>query len=154
MGICATHACILILTDFLILSSLALIYIYTIQAGDNLTKIANANDTTVQKLVKLNNISNPNRIIAGQTIKLVEDTPVQQPMQQPHTSEQIQEQLEATQKQLEQIQNQMNTQSSNTSPIEMFGYGMAGVATYELGKKALYGFCVRLLKKVSKLIGE
>jgi murein DD-endopeptidase MepM/ murein hydrolase activator NlpD len=43
---------------------------YTVVAGDNLTKIANANGTTVAALVKLNNIKNANLINVGQVIKL------------------------------------------------------------------------------------
>ncbi len=110
---------------------------YTIKAGDTLTRIANAHNTTVQELARLNNISDPEKIIAGRTIKLVEEKPAQQTAQQSNTSEQIQEQLAAAQKQLTQMQNQMNKQTDSTSTLEMFGYGMAGVATYELGKKAL-----------------
>ena len=41
---------------------------YTIQAGDNLSKIAKAHNTTVEKLAKLNNITDPNRITAGATL--------------------------------------------------------------------------------------
>lgn len=41
---------------------------YTIQSGDNLTKIAKAHNTTVEKLAKLNNITDPNRITAGATL--------------------------------------------------------------------------------------
>jgi hypothetical protein len=44
--------------------------IYTVRSGDNLTKIAIANHTTVDKLVALNNIKNPNNISIGQRIKL------------------------------------------------------------------------------------
>lgn len=41
---------------------------YTIQTGDNLSKIAKAHNTTVEKLAKLNNITDPNRITAGATL--------------------------------------------------------------------------------------
>jgi LysM repeat protein len=44
---------------------------YTIKSGDNLTRIAAMHNTTVNDLVKLNNISDPNKIYAGQTIKLL-----------------------------------------------------------------------------------
>ena len=43
---------------------------YTIQKGDNLTKIARAFGTTVDELVKLNNIENPNLIYAGADLKI------------------------------------------------------------------------------------
>ncbi len=43
---------------------------YVVHPGDNLTKIAKKYGTTWQELAKLNNISNPNHIYPGQTIKL------------------------------------------------------------------------------------
>ena len=43
---------------------------YTVKRGDNLTKIARANKTTVATLVKLNKIKNANLIRVGQVIKL------------------------------------------------------------------------------------
>ena len=43
---------------------------YTVKKGDNLTKIAKANNTTVAKLVGLNNIKNANLIQIGQVLKL------------------------------------------------------------------------------------
>lgn len=43
---------------------------YTIKAGDNLSKIAQINNTTVGALSSANNIANPNIIQAGQTIKI------------------------------------------------------------------------------------
>ena len=41
---------------------------YTVVKGDNLTKIAKAYNTTVNNLVKLNNIKNPNYIVVGQKL--------------------------------------------------------------------------------------
>lgn len=41
---------------------------YTVKSGDNLSKIAKANDTTVSELVKLNKISNPDLIFVGQVL--------------------------------------------------------------------------------------
>lgn len=41
---------------------------YTIKRGDTLSKIANMYNTTINKLVMLNNISNPNLIYAGQIL--------------------------------------------------------------------------------------
>lgn len=43
---------------------------YTVQPGDNLTKISKLFSTTVNELVRLNNIPNPNEINPGQVIKL------------------------------------------------------------------------------------
>lgn len=50
--------------------STTLVKTYTVKAGDTLAKIAKANDTTVQTLVSLNGIANPNLIRVGQIIKL------------------------------------------------------------------------------------
>ena len=43
---------------------------YTVKSGDNLTKIAKANNTTVAKLVEINGIKNANLINVGQVLKL------------------------------------------------------------------------------------
>lgn len=43
---------------------------YTVKWGDTLSEIALANNTTVNALVKLNGISNPDYIVVGQVIKL------------------------------------------------------------------------------------
>ena len=43
---------------------------YVIQEGDTLTSIAKAKDTTVQALVELNDIKDPDKIFAGDTIKI------------------------------------------------------------------------------------
>jgi murein DD-endopeptidase MepM/ murein hydrolase activator NlpD len=43
---------------------------YTVVKGDNLTKIAKANGTTVAALVKLNNIKDKNVINVGQVLKI------------------------------------------------------------------------------------
>ena len=47
---------------------------YTVKSGDTLSEIAAANGTTVDDLVRINGISNPNLIYAGQEIKLSADT--------------------------------------------------------------------------------
>jgi len=44
--------------------------IYKVVSGDNLTKIAKANNTTVNELVQINGIKNPNLIYVGQEIKI------------------------------------------------------------------------------------
>ena len=43
---------------------------YTIQAGDTLSEIARANNTTVADLMKINGISKQNNVVAGQTIRV------------------------------------------------------------------------------------
>ncbi|MBR2159883.1 MAG: LysM peptidoglycan-binding domain-containing protein [Clostridia bacterium] len=43
---------------------------YTVKAGDTLGAIAKKHNTTVNKLVSLNNISNPNKIYVGQIIRI------------------------------------------------------------------------------------
>lgn len=43
---------------------------YLVKKGDNLSKIAKENNTTVEKLVKINNIKNPNLIYVGQKIRI------------------------------------------------------------------------------------
>lgn len=43
---------------------------YTVKSGDNLTNIAKKYNTTVNSLVSLNNISNPNLIYVGQKLKI------------------------------------------------------------------------------------
>jgi hypothetical protein len=49
---------------------------YVIKKGDNLTKIAKANNTTVQELLKANpNIKNPNLIYAGEKLKIPTNVP-------------------------------------------------------------------------------
>jgi LysM repeat protein len=55
---------------------------YKIKKGDNLTKIAKANGTTVQALLKANpNIKNPNLIYAGETIRIPTNVPTVVPGQ-------------------------------------------------------------------------
>lgn len=43
---------------------------YIVKPGDNLTKIAKANNKNLEDIVKLNNIADPDKISAGQKIKL------------------------------------------------------------------------------------
>uniref|UniRef100_UPI0018F20FB1 LysM peptidoglycan-binding domain-containing protein n=1 Tax=Thermaerobacillus caldiproteolyticus TaxID=247480 RepID=UPI0018F20FB1 len=43
---------------------------YNVKPGDTLSEIAVKYKTTVQNLVRLNNIKNPNRIYVGQKLKL------------------------------------------------------------------------------------
>lgn len=44
--------------------------IYAVESGDNLTKIAQRNGTTVAQLVEWNGIANPNLIYAGQELRV------------------------------------------------------------------------------------
>ena len=53
--------------------------LYTIQKGDNLTRLAKKFGTTVPELLKLNpDIKNPNLIIAGKDLKIPSGNPVQE----------------------------------------------------------------------------
>ena len=52
------------------MNSGAAVATYEIQPGDTLTSIAREFNTTINKLKKLNNIENANKIYAGQTIKI------------------------------------------------------------------------------------
>ncbi len=45
---------------------------YTIKSGDTLSQIASSNNTTVEALAKANQIADPNKIIAGNTLVLPE----------------------------------------------------------------------------------
>ena len=44
--------------------------VYTVRRGDNLWNISRKYGTTVQEIVQLNNISNPNLIFPGQRLKI------------------------------------------------------------------------------------
>ena len=44
---------------------------YTVESGDTLSNIAKKYGTTVQELVKINNISNPNLIYPGQSLRIL-----------------------------------------------------------------------------------
>lgn len=62
---------------------------YTVQAGDNLTKIAKAHNTTVEELARKNNISDPNKILIGQKLTLgdVSESNVPEAQQTPAQNE-------------------------------------------------------------------
>lgn len=49
---------------------------YTVETGDTLSKIAQKYGTTVQELVSINNISNPNLIYPGQQIRVLTNSTV------------------------------------------------------------------------------
>ncbi len=110
---------------------------YLIQAGDNLTKIAKAHGTTVQELVRLNNISDPNKIVAGTTIELCEEK--QQPeVKAEVTQEQLNQQLKSMEQQLTDMQEQMNNtiQEETLNAWEIFGLGVGAYATGKAAEKA------------------
>lgn len=50
--------------------------LYTVETGDTLSKIAQRYGTTVQELVNINNISNPNLIFPGQQIRVLTNSTV------------------------------------------------------------------------------
>lgn len=49
---------------------------YTVQAGDTLSEIANRYGTTVQELVDINNLANPNLIYPGETLRVATNSTV------------------------------------------------------------------------------
>lgn len=57
-------------TDTLIEEDVKIENTYVVQKDDNLTKIAKKHNTTVNELVRLNNITNKNLIYVGQVLKL------------------------------------------------------------------------------------
>lgn len=50
---------------------------YTVQRGDTLSEIASRYGTTVQEIVDINNIENPNLIYPGQTLRILTNSTVQ-----------------------------------------------------------------------------
>lgn len=111
---------------------------YTIQPGDNLSKIARAHNTTVEELARLNNISDPNRINAGTTIKLFENTiPEEEITTQDVSQEEITAQLESMHEQLSQMQEQMGPIDNSLDGLDMLGLGLGTYGAYKIGEKAL-----------------
>ena len=81
---------------------------YTVQAGDNLSKIAKAHGTTVEKLCELNGIKDANKISVGQKLSLgetSENSNTPQARAEALTPEQIQEQIAKAEKQTQDTQN-------------------------------------------------
>ena len=54
---------------------------YTVQSGDNLSKIASQFGTNYENLARLNNITNPNRIYVGQVLRISGNANVSTPTQ-------------------------------------------------------------------------
>ncbi len=110
---------------------------YTIQAGDTLGEIAAAHNTSVEKLAKLNNISNPNLIIAGHKLIFEKQTPAVQTPQTDSSQEVLEKELARTQQELAKMQEAMNTSNKNKgiSELEAVGYGLAGAAIWAGVKK-------------------
>lgn len=50
---------------------------YIVQRGDTLSKIASENDITIPEIVAANNLTDPNRIYAGQILEIPDDETVQ-----------------------------------------------------------------------------
>lgn len=59
---------------------------YTVQSGDNLSKIASQFGTNYENLARLNNITNPNRIYVGQVLRISGNTNVSTPTQSTTTT--------------------------------------------------------------------
>lgn len=54
---------------------------YTVKSGDTLSKIAAEKQTSLEKILELNNIQNPNVIQVGQVLELATGTPAADPVQ-------------------------------------------------------------------------
>lgn len=61
----------LLISSIIVLTACSSSYgTYTVRSGDSLSSIANRHNISVAELSRLNNISNPNHIRAGQTLKI------------------------------------------------------------------------------------
>lgn len=95
---------------------------YTVQAGDTLSKIAKAHDTTVSELAKQNGITDVNKIEIGQKLSLgktTDSTPA------PHEEQTIG--LDSFEKKSVQ----------NSNDISPFVSAVGGAAAYGIGSKVL-----------------
>lgn len=99
---------------------------YTVQANENLTKIAAAHNTTVEKLVKLNNISDPNKISVGQ--KLIFEEAKKEAPKPPVEEEPIG---------IDTFRRTSTTQPSEASTYTPLAYAAGGAALYQGGKWAM-----------------
>ena len=98
---------------------------YQVQAGDTLGKIAAAHNTSAEKLAKLNHISNPDKILVGQTLIFEAEVP-----NQPIQKEEVTTGFDTFQR-TEQFQ------QSAMSPCAPLAYGLGGAALYQTGKWAM-----------------
>lgn len=69
---------------------------YTVQSGDTLSAIASKYNTSVEKIAKQNNISNPNLIHVGQAIEVGETATEEKPAKQALAAETVTTTSEAT----------------------------------------------------------
>lgn len=97
-----------------------------VQAGDTLSGIAQRRGTTVDHLVQVNHIQNPNLILVGDTLKL--DDAGQESTQAAPAAVQTQVQPQAQQQQTQQTQQtqqsqQVQQQAQQTQPAQTANYG-------------------------------
>ena len=85
-----------------------------VQAGDTLSGIAQRRGTTVDHLVQVNHIQNPNLIITGDKLKL--DDAGQESTQAAPAAVQTQVQPQAQQQQAQQVQQSQQTQQIQQAP--------------------------------------
>ncbi len=102
---------------------------YTVQAGDNLTKIAKAHNTTVENLATLNKISNPNKISVGQ--KLIFET------ERPKTEPKLTQDFELFKDDIAGMDSFQKEEKSEIGFGTLVGTGVTGALVFKGVEKAL-----------------
>lgn len=116
---------------------------YTVIKGDTLYAIAKRNNTTVENLVKLNNIKDPNLILIGQKLSLGEVKP--QPQKEVVTQEVVKEEPAAKEPETKEISYWSEGSSSIAKGLSYYADGIsevvddAYVVTKKVGKGAWGG---------------
>lgn len=136
---------------------------YTVQQGDNLTKIAKAHNTTVDSLVSLNHIQNANLIKTGQ-ILIFEEANQQAPQTSTrvdgnNTNTSINTNKNIKKQQAEMLMTdtfQKTTKEEVTNSINPLLYAAAGAGAYALAKDGYSGVKASMpyVKKGAKNVAE
>lgn len=117
---------------------------YTVQAGDNLTKIAKAYGTTVDEICKANNIKDPDKINIGQVLVLGNATP-EEPVAA--TAEDVEAKLAAQEARIAELEQQGVGDLIERDLTNLYEWGEEKVEQgkdwvkdkYEQGKEAVKG---------------